>query len=68
MSDQPDLSPECPSLRNEHEQARLIMLPEFTTGLDGLSDFDYAWLISWLHPGDLDLGAHPPRQGRNPGW
>lgn len=25
------------------------MLPEFTAGLDGLSDFDYAWLIRLLH-------------------
>lgn len=37
------------SLRNDREQARLVLLPEFASGLDGLVDFDYAWLISWLH-------------------
>jgi len=48
--EQPATTP-IQSLRNEHEEARLIMLPEFTTGLEGLGDFDYAWLISGLHLG-----------------
>lgn len=43
------------SLRNPAEEARLVLDPEFAPGLDGLADFDYAWLLSWL-----DRAPDPP--------
>lgn len=46
--DQPAATP-IQSLRNAREEARVVLLPEFAPGLDGLRDFDYAWLLSWLH-------------------
>ncbi len=29
-----------------------MLHPEFAAALDGLSDFDYAWLLTWLHLSD----------------
>jgi tRNA-Thr(GGU) m(6)t(6)A37 methyltransferase TsaA len=40
------------SLRNLGERARVVLRPEFAEGLDGLADFDYAWLLTWLHLSD----------------
>jgi tRNA-Thr(GGU) m(6)t(6)A37 methyltransferase TsaA len=37
------------SLRNPDEQAHVVVRPELADGLDGLADFDYAWLLTWLH-------------------
>ncbi len=37
------------SLRNPEEQARVVLRPELADGLDGLAEFDYAWLLTWLH-------------------
>jgi tRNA (Thr-GGU) A37 N-methylase len=30
------------------EHAKVELLPEYREGLDGLAEFDYAWLITWL--------------------
>lgn len=48
--DRPAATP-IQSLRNDGEEARLVVLPEFVAGLDGLAEFDHAWLISWLDRG-----------------
>lgn len=34
---------------NRGEQGVIDIRPEFAEGLSGLADFDYAWLLSWLH-------------------
>lgn len=36
------------SLRNPATTARVEILAEYRDGLDGLAEFDYAWVISWL--------------------
>lgn len=41
------------STRNPDEPARVVLRPELAGGLDGLADFDYVWLLTWLH---LELG------------
>lgn len=45
--ERPDDTP-IQSLRNPDEQARVLVLPELAEGLDGLADFDYAWLLTYL--------------------
>jgi tRNA-Thr(GGU) m(6)t(6)A37 methyltransferase TsaA len=37
---------------NRAEHGTLELAPEYLDGLDGLADFDYAWLLTWLHRGD----------------
>lgn len=34
---------------SQAEHAKVELLPEYREGLDGLAEFDYAWLITWLH-------------------
>ncbi len=45
------------SRRNPDERARVVLRPELADGLDGLADFDYAWLLTWLHLVDLPMPA-----------
>jgi tRNA-Thr(GGU) m(6)t(6)A37 methyltransferase TsaA len=42
--------------RDEHGAVELF--PEYRDGLDGLAEFDYAWLVTWLHKPD-DPAAEP---------
>ncbi|MGE3285247.1 MAG: tRNA (N6-threonylcarbamoyladenosine(37)-N6)-methyltransferase TrmO [Pseudonocardia sp.] len=44
------------SLRNPAEEAAVEMLPDYAAGLDGLAEFDHAWLLTWLG------GAPPPAE------
>jgi tRNA (Thr-GGU) A37 N-methylase len=34
---------------NRVEQAVIELEPVFDDGLDGLGDFDWAWMLTWLH-------------------
>ncbi|MGI8800008.1 MAG: tRNA (N6-threonylcarbamoyladenosine(37)-N6)-methyltransferase TrmO [Pseudonocardia sp.] len=42
------------SLRNPDEQAQVVVRPELAQGLDGLAEFDYAWLSTRLHEPSAD--------------
>jgi tRNA (adenine37-N6)-methyltransferase len=44
---------------NRHETAVVEIAEEYEAGLAGLEDFDYAWLLSWLHEARSD-GAPAP--------
>jgi len=47
---------------NRAEHGTIEIAELYRDGLDGLADFDYAWLVSWLHrPRDPD-GDAPMRQ------
>lgn len=46
---------------NRAEQGVIEVEPAFADGLDGLSGFDCAWLLTWLHRHASD-GAPPLRQ------
>ncbi len=46
------------SLRNPDEPGRVVVLPEFAAGLDGLAGFDYLWLLAHL----ADAPAEPQLQ------
>ena len=47
---------------NRAERGTIEMAEPYRDGLEGLADFDYAWLLSWLHrPRDPDEDA-PMRQ------
>ena len=48
---------------NREEHAEIEIAEEFLDGLEGLADFDYAWVLSWLDRSDeRGLGAPPLRQ------
>ena len=48
---------------NRDEQAVLEVDDQYAEGLDGLADFDYAWLLTWLHqPRDQAPGGPALRQ------
>ncbi len=48
---------------NRGEQAVVEIVAEYADGLDGLSGFDYAWLLTWLHqPRDRKPGPPALRQ------
>jgi tRNA (adenine37-N6)-methyltransferase len=42
---------------NRPEHGVVEVDPACTDGLDGLADFDYAWLITWLHSGAARAGT-----------
>ncbi|HEX3791057.1 MAG TPA: tRNA (N6-threonylcarbamoyladenosine(37)-N6)-methyltransferase TrmO [Pseudonocardiaceae bacterium] len=44
---------------NRTEHGRLVLGAEYVDGLAGLAEFDYAWLLSWLHRPDEPV-AEPP--------
>jgi tRNA (adenine37-N6)-methyltransferase len=46
---------------NRAEHGTLEIAAEYLDGLDGLADFDYAWLLTWLHRSDA-AGPAPLRQ------
>jgi tRNA-Thr(GGU) m(6)t(6)A37 methyltransferase TsaA len=46
---------------NPHETAIIEVDPAWADGLDGLAEFDYAWLLTWLDRGDRTLPP-PMRQ------
>jgi tRNA-Thr(GGU) m(6)t(6)A37 methyltransferase TsaA len=37
---------------NRGEHGTLVIADAYREGFDGLADFDYAWLITWLHKPD----------------
>ena len=43
---------------NRVEQAVIELEPVFADGLDGLGDFDWAWMLTWLH--QQPCGDVPP--------
>jgi tRNA-Thr(GGU) m(6)t(6)A37 methyltransferase TsaA len=45
------------SALNRHEQGSIEIDPRFEAGLDGLSGFDYAWVLSWLGEGTAEADA-----------
>jgi len=47
---------------NRGEQAAVDVLKPFAEGLAGLADFDYVWLLTWLHRPDLPGGPVPMTQ------
>jgi tRNA (adenine37-N6)-methyltransferase len=51
----PEATPIHASL-NRAESAAIEIADRYADGLDGLAEFDYAWLVTWLHklarPGD----------------
>jgi tRNA (adenine37-N6)-methyltransferase len=60
---EPETTPIQASL-NRAEHATLDIAEPYHDGLDGLRDFDYAWLLTWLHrPGQAaEPGVVPLRQ------
>ena len=46
---------------NRAEHGTLEIGPQYLDGLDGLAEFDYAWLLAWLHRSDT-AGPPPLRQ------
>jgi len=47
---------------NRGERGTLEIVDAYRDGLDGLAEFDYAWLITWLHRPDRPAGDPPLRQ------
>ena len=47
---------------NPDETATIDVDGAFIDGLDGLRDFDYAWLLTWLDHDDAEGGRAPLRQ------
>ena len=41
---------------NQAEHATIEIDDSYSAGLDGLDDFDYAWLLTWLHKPRDDSG------------
>jgi tRNA-Thr(GGU) m(6)t(6)A37 methyltransferase TsaA len=58
---EPESTPIQSSL-NRAEHATLEIAEPYRDGLDGLGDFDYAWLLTWLHQPDQPAGDQPLRQ------
>jgi tRNA-Thr(GGU) m(6)t(6)A37 methyltransferase TsaA len=44
---------------NRAEHGIIEIAERYREGLDGLAEFDYAWLLSWLHQ-PAEPGAEPP--------
>ena len=44
---------------NRVEHGTIDIAEPYRDGLDGLADFDYAWLLAWLHH-PRDPGSDPP--------
>src|SRR5580693_4597165 len=47
---------------NRAEHATIEISDAYADGLDGLAEFDYAWLLTWLHAPDRPAGPVPLRQ------
>ncbi|MFZ0216998.1 MAG: tRNA (N6-threonylcarbamoyladenosine(37)-N6)-methyltransferase TrmO, partial [Candidatus Dormiibacterota bacterium] len=48
---------------NRAEHGTIEVDPQYREGLDGLDGFDYAWLLTWLHPpGSATRAPAPLRQ------
>ena len=47
---------------NRAEHGTLEIADRYREGLDGLADFDYAWLLTWLHRPRDPAGDAPLRQ------
>jgi tRNA (adenine37-N6)-methyltransferase len=45
---------------NRAERGLIEFDPRYADGLDGLEGFDYAWLLTWLHNPDEEVGDGPP--------
>jgi tRNA-Thr(GGU) m(6)t(6)A37 methyltransferase TsaA len=58
---EPETTPIQASL-NRAEHGTLEITDPYRDGLDGLEDFDYAWLITWLHKPNDHAGDPPLRQ------
>lgn len=59
--DQPEDTPiQAAVSRGEHGSVELF--PEYRDGLDGLAEFDYAWLLTWLHKPDKPEAEPTMRQ------
>ena len=44
---------------NRAEHAIIEIAERYQEGLDGLAEFDYAWLLTWLHQ-SAEPGSEPP--------
>jgi tRNA (adenine37-N6)-methyltransferase len=44
---------------NRAEQGTIEIAERYAEGLEGLADFDYAWLVTWLHK-LAEPGSDPP--------
>jgi len=44
---------------NRAESGTIEIADRYAAGLDGLAEFDYAWLVTWLHK-LAGLGSDPP--------
>jgi len=44
---------------NRAERGTIEIADRYQEGLDGLADFDYAWLVTWLHR-LVEPGSEPP--------
>jgi tRNA-Thr(GGU) m(6)t(6)A37 methyltransferase TsaA len=44
---------------NRAEHGTIEIADRYVEGLDGLAEFDYAWLVTWLH-GLAEPGSDPP--------
>jgi tRNA (adenine37-N6)-methyltransferase len=44
---------------NRAESGTIEIADRYTGGLDGLAEFDYAWLVTWLHK-QAGPGSDPP--------
>ncbi len=53
--ERPDDTP-IQSPRNPDEHARVVVFPELAEGLDGLAEFDYVWLLTYLDRAPPDPG------------
>jgi tRNA (Thr-GGU) A37 N-methylase len=47
---------------NRAEHGTIEIAEPYRDGLEGLADFDYAWLLSWLHRPRDPAGDAPMRQ------
>jgi tRNA (adenine37-N6)-methyltransferase len=47
---------------NRSEQATVEVYDRYVEGLAGLAEFDYAWLLSWLHAPDTGCAVAPMTQ------
>jgi len=47
---------------NQREHGRVDVFAPYGEGLSGLEDFDYIWLLTWLHHPDTPRGTVPLTQ------